>query len=143
MAKKSKFNVGDVLSLTHYVRVDKVNGDGSLSVTDVDRNLKFNIKGNDILDSIKSAVNFTKTEKLTQSEVVEKLIHSNGLPFTVKFKKADGKLRELTGRYLKHEALLGRSHVHDFGVTSGTPLRLVDHRTIEWLVIDGVKYEVK
>lgn len=143
MAKKSKFSNGDVVSLTHYVRVDKVNGDGSLSVTDLDRNLKFNIKGDDILDSMKSANYFTKTEKISRTELAEKLSSSFGKPFTVTFTKTDNTERTLVGKLLSHEPLMGRSHVHDFDVTKGPPLRLCDHRTITSLIIDDIKYEVK
>lgn len=141
--KKQKFNVGDVVKLAHYVKIDTVSGD-ELMVSDVERKgVKFKIKGDDLLNSISSASHFSKTETVSQSEIATKLIESNGLPFTVVFTKSDKTKRTLVGRFVSHESLLGRSHVIDLEVTSGTPLRLVCHRSISSLVVDGVKYEVK
>jgi hypothetical protein len=38
--------------------------------------------------------------------------------------------------------LLGRSHVEDLDITEGHRLRLVDHRTIRWIIVNCVKYTV-
>ncbi|MCA8938755.1 MAG: hypothetical protein KDB07_03020 [Planctomycetes bacterium] len=51
-----------------------------------------------------------------------------------------GELRVLQGHMLKPEPLLGRSHVWDF---ESKGIRLVDHRTVQWLILRGVKYELK
>jgi hypothetical protein len=32
--------------------------------------------------------------------------------------------------------------VEDLDISDGHRLRLVDHRTIEWLIVDGTKYSV-
>lgn len=143
MAKK-KFSVNDVVALTHYVKINSVNSDGSLEVSDLEhKNLNFKIKGDDILNSMNSANYYTKTEKVSQTELAQKLSEAYGKPFTVKFTKADKTERVLVGKLLSHEPLMGRCHVHDFEVSTGSPLRLVDNRNIINLIVDGVKYEVK
>ena len=58
--------------------------------------------------------------------------------------KQDGTERTLRGKLVKPEPLLGRSMVEDLDSDDKkNRLRQVDHRTINWLVVDGVKYTVK
>ena len=145
----SKFKVGDVIAMTHYARITNIDVDPKdkqdrITVDDLERaGTAFHVKGDDLFNSLQSAAFYSKTEKVSQTEIAEKLSQAYGKPFTVTFLKADKKERVLVGKLISHEPLMGRSHVHDFEVTSGTPLRLVDHRTIKSLIIDGVKYEVK
>jgi hypothetical protein len=64
-------------------------------------------------------------------------------PFTVRFKKKGGEWRTLRGRFVAHEMLLGRSRVEDLDEPETKKrLKQVDHRTIEWLILDNVKYTV-
>lgn len=51
-----------------------------------------------------------------------------------------GELRVLTGHMVKPEPLLGRSRVWDL---EKRDFRLVDHRSLQWIIIRGVKYELK
>jgi len=76
-------------------------------------------------------------------KAAEILVNAYHRPLTVCFVKNDGTERTLRGRLVKPEPLLGRSTVEDLDVTNGNRLRLVDHRTIKWIVVDGTKYTVK
>lgn len=54
-----------------------------------------------------------------------------------------GEDRTLVG-YVTHEGDHGRTQVVDVEVPEGEHnLRLVDHRTINWLILDSIKYEAK
>lgn len=44
---------------------------------------------------------------------------------------------------IRQEAVLGRSMVEDMDTSDKNKIRLVDHRTISYLIVDGVKYKVK
>jgi hypothetical protein len=142
MAVKKKFEQGNVVSLTHYVTIDKIESDGSLQVSDLDRNMKFKVKGDEILGSMKSASYYTKTEKISKTELAKKLTESFNVPFSVNFDKADGTTRTLVGRLIAPEPLLGRSKVFDFEDTKAV-FKQVDHRSLHWMIVDGVNYEVK
>lgn len=55
-----------------------------------------------------------------------------------------GELRTLIGHVNHTEPKMGRSSVTDLEIPLGQHRnRLVDHRTINWLIIGGVKYVVK
>lgn len=55
-----------------------------------------------------------------------------------------GENRTLIGHLDRTEPKLGRSSVTDLEIPIGEHRqRLVDHRTIQWLIIDGTKYIVK
>jgi hypothetical protein len=55
-----------------------------------------------------------------------------------------GAERILKGYMLQIEPSLGRSNVYDLEVPRGQHgIRQVDHRTIKWLILRNVKYEVK
>lgn len=104
---------------------------------------EFTVRGKDLIATFVSADTYGEEQVVSKTQLAEKLVSAGHLPFTVCFVKARGGDRILRGRLLEHENLLGRSMVHDFDVTSGSPLREVDHRTIKWLVVNGVKYKLK
>lgn len=55
-----------------------------------------------------------------------------------------GAERILKGYMLQSEPFMGRSNVYDLEVPRGQhAIRQVDHRTIKWLILRNVKYEVK
>ncbi len=56
-----------------------------------------------------------------------------------------GEERTLVGHLVNAEPMLGRSQVIDLQLPpdTGHRLRLVDHRTINWLIFEGIKYNVK
>ncbi len=54
-----------------------------------------------------------------------------------------GERRRLTGHLVRTDARLGRYLVRDLDVrTPGSDFRWIDGRTIEWLILKGVKYTV-
>jgi hypothetical protein len=80
---------------------------------------------------------------VTMTRAAEILITSFNRPLTVRFVKKQGGERVLRGRLLRPEPLLGRSYVEDLDAKGDSRIRLVDHRTIKCLIVDGVKYTVK
>jgi hypothetical protein len=129
---------------SYYAKVKNTQNQGSLlSVYDVDNNMDFDVRGDSLVQKALSADRYKKEVKLSKTKVAEILISSHNRPLTVKFQKANGTDRVLRGRLVKPEPLLGRSMVEDLDITKGNPLRQVDHRTLIFLIVDGVKYIVK
>lgn len=145
MADIKKIIKDDLLSITHYVKVSSIStSPPSLRVEDIDSGLNFSVIGESIISRMSSASEFNNIEKLTKTALAQKLITAYGKPFTVCFTKQDGSERVLRGRLIEPEPLLGRSKVEDLDIdASEHRMRLVDHRELKWLIIDGVKYEVK
>lgn len=144
----SKVSKNDLMAFVNYVKVDDVLAGGDeLIVCDLDHNRrKIKISGKDLIKNSLSADQFSETEKVTKTEAAEIMISLHNRPFTVSFNKADKSERVLRGRLIKHEALLGRSMVEDLDEPadgSKGRVRQVDHREINWLVVEGVKYIVK
>ena len=54
-----------------------------------------------------------------------------------------GEERVMVGRHYGNVDVNGRVTFVDMNVTTGNPNRLVDPRTIDYLIVDGTKYEVK
>lgn len=54
-----------------------------------------------------------------------------------------GKERTLVGYLIKAEPKMGRSEVIDLEAEGDHRMRLVDHRTINWMIIKNVKYVTK
>ncbi|MEK6932591.1 MAG: hypothetical protein AABW56_02235 [Nanoarchaeota archaeon] len=142
--KKELVRKGDLMAFVDYVRVDQVlNGGNDLKVYDLDSKFDFKVLGKDLVEKSFSADRYEDEKKVTKTEAAELLIKAYNRPFTVGFTKSDGSSRTLRGRLLSPEPLLGRSHVEDLDITSGSRLRLVDHRKIEFLIVDGIKYVAK
>jgi hypothetical protein len=144
----SKVKANDLMAFVNYVKVKQVLAGGEeLIVTDLDHNKKdIKISGKDLVANSLSADQYDATEKVTKTEAAEILITLHNRPFTVSFEKADGSERLLRGRLVKHEALLGRSMVEDLDEPADTPkgrVRQVDHRTLKFIICEGVKYLVK
>lgn len=55
----------------------------------------------------------------------------------------EGKQRVLIGHLLQSEPKMGRSQVRDLEAPPPNNIRLVDHRTLEWLILKNVKYSLK
>ena len=141
----TKVKTGDLMCLTYFVKVKDVQGGGQfLTVQDLDDNNKeINVDGKDLIQKSYSADWHDEETKETRTRIAEILTHSHNRPFTVCFDKADGDERVLRGRLIKPEPLLGRSLVEDLDVAGDHRERLVDHRTIKYLIVDGVKHSVK
>ncbi len=134
--------VGSVISLTKYAKITGNMGK-TLYVTDLHSGGAFQIIGDDLQEGCMSADKFSETQKVSKTELAEKLVESYGRPFTVTFEKANGKERVLRGRLLSSESILGRSTVEDLDKPDGDRIRLVDHRTLSSLVIDNIKFVLK
>lgn len=141
----NKVKVGDVMAIVTYVKVSGVRNSGEdLSVVNLDQGVKgFEIHGKDIVESSYSADQFEEEVKVTKTKLAEILVSSHNRPFTVQFEKDDKSVRTLRGRLINPEPLLGRSKVEDLDITGDYRIRLVDHRTINFLIVDGIKYIVK
>jgi hypothetical protein len=131
-----------LMAFLYYAKIDTTAPGGhSVQVTGLDNNQgKFGVHGEELIRNSFSADQFEEEEKVTKTRAAELLISSYNRPFTVCFLKQDKTERVLRGRLLAAEPLLGRSHVEDLDEPEGKRVRLVDHRTIQWLVVDGVKY---
>lgn len=158
----AKVKAGHVMAITHFVRVELVvpciasHPDQGVAEINV-RNLgagpsSFLVQGGDLIRSMASADLFEAEERVTKTRAAELLVTAYNRPFTVCFSKRDGSEHVLRGRLVQPEPLLGRSMCEDLDIDleeSAAPvgkrpsrLRLVDHRTIKWLVLDGVRYNV-
>ncbi len=141
----TKVKDGELMAFTYYVKVKEVSQNGAkLVVGDVDHDgSPITITGKELVENALSADYFAEEEKVTMTKAAELLVGSAHKPFTVAFEKADGTERVLRGRLIKPEALLGRSMVEDLDTYDKNRLRQVDHRTIRFLIVDGIKYLVR
>jgi len=115
-----------------------------LDVQNVDNGEKFSVHGNTLIEESYSADVYADTVTVSKTKAAEMLVSAYNKPFTVAFEKLDGELRVLRGRLVQPEPLLGRSMVEDLDLAEGSyRLRQVDHRTIQSLIVDNVKYLVK
>lgn len=136
---------GHLMAFTYYVKVETTQHNGeNLLVNDLDNNnQRININGAELVKRSYSADQYAEEEKVSKTQAAEILVNSPNRPLTVSFDKADGTERVLRGRLIKPEPLLGRSMVEDLETTDKNRVRQVDHRTIRFLIVDGVKYIVK
>lgn len=141
---------GDLLAFAYYTRVQAVStppGDGHvLELVDLDAGeAPFRVKGDALITRASSADQSTETRSVTRTECARLLVGTEGraVVFTVCFDRADGTERILRGRYLDQDEQLGRSRVEDLDRPPGDRIRLVDHRTLKWLVVDGIRYVVR
>ncbi len=138
---------GDLMALVYYVKVKNASNNGTtLLVEDLDNTgSDIQVNGKELIETSYSADQHLEEEKVTKTQAAELLVHSANRPLSVSFLKVDGTERVIRGRLIKPEPLLGRSMVEDLDLpsTEKNRLRQVDHRTIQWLIVDGVKYTVK
>ena len=142
-----KVKPGDLMAFVYYATVKQTSvygGDAHLLLKDNDTETEFEVHGRALIEKSFSADQFNTEEKVTKTVLAEILIKSFNVPFTVTFIKADGTERRLRGRLIKSEPLLGRSQAEDLDKPlSENRLRLVDHRTLKTLIVNGVKYVLK
>ena len=151
--KKDNIKEGDLMSFTHWVKVKHrvgVNWDGkpSLAVSDLDSLVPgiFYVIGDNLIESGQSADYFYEEKYASKTELAKKLMEAKNTPLTVCFETKNGGVRVLRGRLLSEECVLGRSYVEDLDLPNEngkSRTRLVDHRTIKWLVVGGTKYELR
>lgn len=140
-----KVNVGDLMAFVYYTKVKKVQSNETLVVENVYTGQDFSVIGNAMITTAFSADQYAEEVKVTKTKAAEILIGAVNRPFSVSFDKADGTERVLRGKLVAPEPLLGRSMVEDLDLdpSDKNRMRQVDHRTINWLVVNGVKYTVK
>lgn len=138
--KKTK--VGDLLAVIKYAKVIRVFNDEAV-LRDVEDESEFRIIGSSLVEKCLSADQFEETKKVSKTELAEKLVSSFNQPLTVCFDKSDGTERILRGKLLEPEPLLGRSYLEDMDITDKNKTRLVDHRSLKYIIVDGVKYVSK
>lgn len=136
---------GDLMAFTYYGKVKETNNGGNnLTVQFIDSDAGcFNVTGDALVKSAYSADQFKTTEKVSMTRAAEILAHAFDRPFSVCFIKQDKSERVLRGRLIGAEPYLGRSTVEDLDQKMGDRTRLVDHRSLKWLIVSGVKYVVK
>ncbi len=117
---------------------------------------EWTISKNIFPQKIYSASWFGETHKVTRTEMAA-LLHNAGQEiFSVTFTKAGGEKRTLVGHLVETEELFGRAMVVDLEIeptagaaagasagASANNLRQVDYRTLEELVLCGVKYTLR
>lgn len=147
----SKVKPNDLMAIIHYVKVVSINRNATtMTVAPVYGNSSnIVVDGQELIANALSADYYAEEIKTSMTDVAEKLVNSHNRPLTVCFLKQtkkdeeEGEERVLRGRLLTPEPLLGRSYVEDLDIAEGNRMRLVDHRTIKWLIVDGIKYTVK
>lgn len=92
------------------------------------------IKEKDVSESVLAALEGADFE---DAKALEKIVRS-----TLKT-ALQGTERTLVGYLIQTEAKMGRSEVIDLEAQGSHRLRLVDHRTIDWIIIKNVRYSVK
>lgn len=133
--------VDDVMAIVHYFKVNSVYNRGNdLRVTDLHNKGDFEIHGRSLVETAFSADRYETEKKTTKTKIAEALVNAGHKPFTVHFVKQNGKERTMRAKMIAPEPMMGRSRVEDF---DDKALKQVDHRTIQWLILDNVKYMVK
>lgn len=133
--------VGEYLSCTEYFKV--ISKDANSIRVSNQLGEELTVTGPSYIESYHSAGQFTSTVKATKHEMISKLHDAKDKIFTVCFEKANGEERILIGHLVSVEAHLGRTKVIDVQVALGDKtegIRLIDNRTIQWIVLDNVKY---
>ena len=164
--------VGDRISETQYYEIKElVRMDGGRGArVQNERGFEFTISARIIEEGMYSANQHVLEEKVTRTEMVEVLENAGDTIFTVNFNKQvdakavlerlkaskvattikaakmllEGNERTLVGYLLSTEPKMGRSQVIDLEIDpSKHRIRLVDHRTLNWIIIRNVKYILK
>lgn len=148
-----KVREGDFMQVVHFVKVERVFNHGAkLSVRNIHTGKDFTVDGYELVENMPSANQFSEEIELSRTKLLKIFKTCYNVPFMVCFDKSPDKKtgaieeRVLRGRYLREEEDFGRSYVEDIdkiGDPKDNPVRLVDHRTIKWLIVKGVKYVVK
>jgi len=153
MINMAKVKKGDYLSRISFMKVE--GGDtriGGFSVTNED-GFGWNIASN-IIKAECNSTQHTETIKTPKTGIAEILMNARDAIIKVCFEKADGTERTLTGYVIGAEVVLGRTIAIDIekpkklrkgkdGKDYDERQRLVDHRTLKWLIYKGVKYSVR
>lgn len=144
--KPEDVRVGHIMAMTYYVKVREVKDDGTQLIVDgLTKNTpkEFEVRGKSLITGCTSADQYHEEVQVSASKAAEILTTSYNLPLTVCFTKKDGSQRTLRGKLLGEEPHMGYSWVEDLERPENDRVREVNHREIRWLVVNGVKYQVK
>jgi len=169
----SKLQVGERLSRIQYYEVLEIDLEGNVVKLQNEHGFKFTVTPNIIEAEMYTATQFATEEKVTRTQLVEKMEAAGETVFTVTFLKQvtdkgmaaklkdidtmalgtdkarrafarellTGEERTLIGYLLNAEPKLGRSMVIDLQVPAGKHnIRMIDHRTIQSLILKNVRY---
>jgi len=139
----SKVKKNDLMAITFFVKVKEVLSGSALLTTNLGAGApEIKVDGVDLIESATSADQYQEEQTVKKTKAAEILVSSYHRPFTVSYVKEDGKERTLRGRLISHN-ILGRCLAEDMDIAdSKDRLRQVDLRTINYLIVDGVKYTV-
>lgn len=137
----TKLKKGSIISTTLYMTVNSVNvKNGEIIVTD-QHGRQLVTKGKEFIEkAFTSADQFTSTMKVSRTELIEYMLSAKDDVFTASFVKQDGTNRTMIAHLIGEETKMGRSLVMD--LEEGGP-KQIDHRTLNWVILNGVKYTVK
>ena len=143
----SQLKEGDIISYTQYLRftgIFDINGRLNLIDTFGD---KIGISPSIIEKGAYNGTQFDSEEKMTRTELIGILDKVGDTVFTAHFIKQNGEERQITARMINVENGFGRSNVIDLEIALNDPkanaVRQIDHRTLNWIILKGVKYSVK
>jgi hypothetical protein len=142
-----KVKSNDLMAIIQYVKVQDIQAvRGRMVVTPVEGPMvdqPIHVDGRDLITNALSADYFKEEVELTAT-AMESLIMTRiyNRPISVLYIKENGEKRLLRGRYID-PAPFGRSYMEDMDRPEGDRIRLVDHRTIQYLIANGIKYTVK
>ena len=141
----SKVEKGHLMAFLYYAKVDSVRMNGAnLEVLGLDNNQgSFGVHGLELVQNSFSADQYEVEKKVNQTDMIDVLSVSYNRPFTVCYKTEKDEERILRGRLVQPDMRRGRSMCEDLDKPDGDRIRLVDHRTLKWLIVDGVKYILK
>lgn len=140
-----KVKKGDLMAFVYYGKVESVtNGGNFLSIKWLDKIGGFNVDGTELVKDSFSADQFEEEKKVNQTDCIDILMKSYNKPFTVCFVKQDEEERVLRGRLVTTDGKRGRSMCEDLDLPGPEVKRLrqVDHRTLKWFIVDGIKFVV-
>lgn len=144
--KHDQVQPGHLMAFIYYAKVESVHAGGErLQVVGLTKGAppRFGVDGKDLVTGALSADQFHETIQVSMTEAANILVESPNTPLTVCFIKKDGTDRILRGRFLAEEPRLGYSWCEDLEKPEGDRVREVNHREIKWLIVRGVRYEVK
>lgn len=139
----AKIQVGDYMAFTYWGKIKQINGPHDLLVTNLDTGTDFSVRGRELIVTAATADRSQETKKVNQTQLLEILVTCYNRPFTVDFEKDDGSPRTMRCRLIKPDPLRGRSQVEDLEQPANARIRLINHRTVSRLVVDGVEYVAK
>lgn len=149
MIDNNKVKKDHILAMIDFVKVNSASPN-SMTVTNVDTGLQFEVNGHQLIQACLSADVFETEEKVTMTRLAEEVISSYNIPITVCFDKQPdkktGKVEEriMRCRLIRPEPLLGRSLVIDLDLPANEHReRQLDHRTLKWLIKNGTKFVKK